>query len=191
MRNAKLARLYARGKVASVDQRNATAYHEAGHAVMTVHLGGWIAEEGVEIDDRQYCHSRFRDTFDARTRQRNLVLNGLAGWRSEHLWHGAGERRDTVDDDLMAVLDGVRNDDDEYEAVAGDDFGAFKDMLHFDPSATNEQLAQRYAEFSVECYVILQKPADWSAVERLANMLIERGKLDSAEVHMAIGEIRA
>ena len=30
----------------------------------------------------------------------------------------------------------------------------------------------------------------WSAVERLARMLIERSKLEPVEVHMAIGEHR-
>ena len=38
-----------------VDQRHAAAYHEAAHAVMAFYLGGWVNDEGVEIDERQYC----------------------------------------------------------------------------------------------------------------------------------------
>ena len=38
-----------------VDQRHAAAYHEAGQAVMAFYLGGWVNDEGVEIDERRYC----------------------------------------------------------------------------------------------------------------------------------------
>jgi len=38
-----------------IDQRHAAAYHEAGQAVMAFYLGGWVNDEGVEINERRYC----------------------------------------------------------------------------------------------------------------------------------------
>jgi len=40
--------------------RKATAYHESGHAVMAVCLGGTIIKPGVRIDAAWHCQARFR-----------------------------------------------------------------------------------------------------------------------------------
>jgi hypothetical protein len=48
-----------------VDQRHAAAYHVAGHAVMAFYLGGWVNDEGVEIDERRYCGLCFPFGHDA------------------------------------------------------------------------------------------------------------------------------
>jgi hypothetical protein len=60
-------------------------------------------------------------------------------------------------------------------------------MLAKWPAATDEELALRYADFSAECYAILRKPRVQEAVERVAENLIERGKLSVDEANQAIG----
>ena len=59
-------------------------------------------------------------------------------------------------------------------------------MIMRSPAATDE-LAQRYTDYSAECYAILRKPTVWSAIERVAAKLMERGKLSAAEALEAIG----
>jgi hypothetical protein len=48
-------------------------------------------------------------------------------------------------------------------------------------------LAQRYTDYSTECYAILREPTVWSAIERIAAKLVERGKLSAAEALEALG----
>jgi hypothetical protein len=48
-------------------------------------------------------------------------------------------------------------------------------------------MAQRYTDYSAECYAILREPNVWSAIECVAAKLVERGKLSAAEALEAIG----
>ena len=59
--------------------------------------------------------------------------------------------------------------------------------VRFHSTATDDQLAQRYTDYSAECYAILREPTVWSAIERVAAKLMERGKLSAAEALEAIG----
>jgi hypothetical protein len=56
-----------------VNQRHAAAYHEAGQAVMAFYLGGWVNDEGVEIDERRYCGLGFPFGHDAQAKERFLL----------------------------------------------------------------------------------------------------------------------
>jgi hypothetical protein len=168
-----------------VDQRHAAAYHVAGQAVMAFYLGGWVNEEGVEIDERRYCGLCFPIGHDAPAKERFLLLSNLAGWRAEHLWHGRGSSRDGYpDEEFFAVLEDRRQTWDDYD---GDDADAVDAMIKRSPAAADDELAQRYSDYSSECYAILREPAVWSAIERIAAKLIEGGKLSAAEVLAAIG----
>jgi hypothetical protein len=60
-------------------------------------------------------------------------------------------------------------------------------MIKISPAAADDELAQRYADYSAECYAILREPNVWSAIERVAAKLMERGKLSAAEALEAIG----
>ena len=86
-----------------IDQRHA-AYHVAGQAVMAFYLGGWVNNEGVEIDERRYCRLCFPFGHDAKAKERFLLLCDLAGWRAEHLWHGKGSSRDGYPDEELSLL---------------------------------------------------------------------------------------
>ena len=129
-----------------IDQRHAAAYHEAGHAVMAFYLGGWVNDEGVEIDERRYCGLGFPFGHDAQAKERFLLLCDLAGWRAEHLWHGKGSSRDGYpDEELFAVLEDRRQGWDDYD---GDDADAVDAMIKVWPAATDDELAQRYTDYS-------------------------------------------
>ena len=109
----------------------------------------------------------------------------LAGWRAEHLWHRRGSSRDGyTDEELFAVLEDRRKGWDDFD---GDDADAVDAMIKRSPAATDDQLAQRYTDYSAECYAILREPTVWSAIERVAAKLMERGKLSAAEALEAIG----
>ena len=56
-------------------QREGTAFHEAGHAVMTLCLGGIINHEGVEISPRWYTGCRFRFRKDGAHQQSAVGTN--------------------------------------------------------------------------------------------------------------------
>jgi hypothetical protein len=60
-------------------------------------------------------------------------------------------------------------------------------MIKRSPAATDDELAQRYSDYSAKCYAILREPAVYSAIERIAAKLMEGGKLSAAEALAAIG----
>jgi hypothetical protein len=88
------------------------------------------------------------------------------------------------DEELFAVLEDRRQGWDDFD---GDDADAVDAMIKMSPAATNDELAQRYTDYSAECYAILREPKVWSAIERVAAKLMERGKLSAAEALEAIG----
>jgi hypothetical protein len=90
-------------------QRQASAYHEAGHAVVGYYFGAWLNPEGVEIDARQYTGLRFRP-WDYTTETRVIV--SMAGWLAEHKYHRGG-RRGFVNEDTAYCLEAVRDGMDE------------------------------------------------------------------------------
>jgi hypothetical protein len=172
-------------------QREATAYHEAGHAVMTLCLGGIINGEGVEIAPRWYTGCRFhlrRD--DAIQRERTLVLNSLAGWRSEWLYHGVGERSGHNNAaELRAELAEIRDgayEDDEFDERS-DDTDALEELLKRRPDATDDDIIRRYGEYHSLCLVILREPVVWAAVTAVAAALLRSDALTFADVLAAIG----
>ena len=168
-----------------IDQRHAAAYHVAGQAVMAFYLGRSVDDEGVEIDERRYCGLSLPFAHDAQTKEHFLLLCDLAGWRAEHLWHRKGSSRDGYpDEELFDVLEDRRKGWDDFD---GDDADAVDAMIKRSPAATDDELAQRYTDYSSECYAILREPTVWSAVERVAAKLMERGMLSAAEALEAIG----
>ena len=156
---------------------------------MTLCLGGIVNHEGVEIDARQYCGSRFFiDPDDLDARERVSVLNSLAGWRAEHSWHGRGERDRTQDDLECSIYEARAAVDGEWTLdEGGDDASAFIEMLRRTPDASDDVLIARYSDYSELCHRVISEPEVWCAIELLAVALVESGKLDSAHVIQAIG----
>ncbi len=82
----------------------------------------------------------------------------MAGKRVESRWLRS-------DEELFAVLEDRRQGWNDYD---GDDADAVDAMLKMSPGATDEdELAQRYTDYSAECYAILREPTVWSAIERV------------------------
>jgi hypothetical protein len=149
-----------RGLPRGAEKRTATAYHEAGHAIMTICLGGIVS---VAQMDPPGCGCYFNEGPEW---LRAFVLNSLAGWRAEQLWHGRVAKDDIQFTDDCDVIYAVK------EAY---------------PDANYAEIKQRLTDFSTECYAILRKPEVWAAVERVAEKLLERGKLDAAGIAEAVG----
>ncbi len=78
----------------------------------------------------------------------------------------------------------VGKDSDGYN---GDDADAVDAMIKMSPAATDDELAQRYTDYSAECYAILREPTVWSSIECVAAKLMKRGKLSAADALEAIG----
>ena len=105
-----------------------------------------------------------------------------AGAQSTLAWKGSS-RDGYPDEELFAVLEDRRQRWDDYD---GDDADAVDAMIKMSPAATDDELAQRYTDYSAECYAILREPTVWSAIERVVAKLMERGKLSAAEALEAI-----
>ena len=167
-----------------IDQRHAAAYHVAGQAVMAFYLGAGSTTKGQRLMAED-CRLTLSFRARSQAKERFLLLCDLAGWRAEHLWHGKGSSRDGhPDEELFAVLEDRRQGWDDYD---GDDADAVDAMIKMSPAATDDELAQRYTDYSAECYAILREPTVWSAIERVAANLMERSKLSAAEALEAIG----
>jgi hypothetical protein len=95
------------------------------------------------------------------------------------------ESRWYPDEELFAILEDRRKGWDDFD---GDDADAVDAMIKRSPAATDDELAQRYTDYSAECYAILREPTVWSAIERIAAKLMERGKLSAAEAVEAMAE---
>ena len=162
--------------------REATAYHEAGHAVIAVTCGWSVNHEGVEIDEREY--TGFTLLLRENSPTQRIHVN-LAGWLSEHKFHGLGGLRE--DDDLQSVLDMARNpvfaDEDDRGA---DDFGTFEALLEDYPGATDEELIAKYREYQNDVMDELDDPDVWKTIEILAALLLKKGKVEGEEANELI-----
>ena len=95
---------------AEMEQETA-GYNEAGFAVMTLWLGGIINDEGVEIDQRQYCGVRFQYGDSAEREFKQVVVN-MAGCAPSTRHHGRGKSRsDRKSAELDSVIREVRDED--------------------------------------------------------------------------------
>jgi len=92
--------------------------------------------------------------------------NGPQAWRGRQ---GALSSRGYPDEELFAVLEDRRQGSDGYN---GDDADAVDAMIKMSPAATDDELEQRYTDYSAECYAILLEPTVWSSIECVAAKLI-------------------
>ena len=161
--------------------RTATAYHEAGHAVVGFWYGWVIGRDGVEIDERRRCCfscSAYTYTIEAR------AVVAMAGWLAEHKWHAQGSAN--WDDELIHILDA--HDwaqvqvtlDDEVEVVR-----ALVGKTNARDVETDEFLITVEA-FRDHAVALVSSPAVWRSIRRVARALLDRGKLTDTDVVNAI-----
>jgi hypothetical protein len=177
--------------------RQGAAYHEAGHAVMAVCMGGIIGPKGIEATDGAWmCWTRFHFRPDDRSEIRETagVLLSLAGWRAERKFHRLGKVRDGKDNVrelhyyIAAVRDDSYKDDVEEDGIVDDDTSAILDMLRTDPNLSDDALVERYAAHHRKCMEILDDERTWGAVDVIAKTLLRSGRLSWEEVQRFLGE---
>ena len=163
--------------------RNAPAYHEAGHAVIGVQYGWKVNHEGVEIIEREYTGMRRLVLLD--TTEASVVIS-LAGWASEYKYHSLGFKSHD-DDELLSLISDIRYWEQDSENH-GDGHDAFIALLDESPNANDNELIHQYRYYENICIGHLEKQRIWQAVERVAQGLIEKGKLNAEEVEQLIWE---
>ena len=144
---------------------------------------GWeISPEGVEIDEREYTGNRC--TIYQHNEEAPCVMISLAGWLSEHNWHGRG-RRSASDEDVMDTIEAVRHGDEIEIDCFGDDADALAHLLRLRPDATDAELAALYRRYEAETAEILSNL--WPQIEGLAAELIRLGTIDAPRAHAVLG----
>jgi hypothetical protein len=162
--------------------RSSSAYHEAGHAVIATTCGWSVNHEGVEIDDRAYTGLEL-SVWDNNT-WRQIHVN-LAGWLSEHKFHGLGGLREEADLEYLIQLSKAPETADDMDIVS-DDFCTFEALLEDYPDATDKELISKYREYQREVTEELNEPHIWNAVETLATELIKKGKVEGDDANELI-----
>ena len=165
-------------------QRKAAAYHESGHVVVGYWFGWWLNSEGVEIDGLWYTGCRKLppdNTVEAD------VVNSLAGWLSEHKWHGKG-RAHVEDEEAIDVLEAVRIDDSEELAEVGDLADVARKLHEQDPKITDENFLKAVTAYRDQTLAILAEPAVWRSIEKVAAALLAFGRLSDEDAQEAIGD---
>jgi hypothetical protein len=156
------------------DRFDGVAYHEAGHAVSAIRLGGTLNYEGVTIDGRWYCGGRFQV---GRTIAEHIVLPyTLAGDCAE--FEFVGETEPFVS--LGQVADALRN---ARSGVPYSDLEcAMATLRDTNPHTTDDELFERYKMYAEATYEMLHEPLVARAVTMLAAELLSKGHLGAEEV---------
>jgi hypothetical protein len=164
-------------------QRDAAAYHEAGHAVAAYVFGWWVAGDGIQIDADQHVEVSCRQsdrTADAE------VIQSLAGWLAEFKLHGMGGRRSEDPETLLIEIQLARSDPSSWGVDETDNLTVFARLLADDSAATDELLLKRYGYYEAATVRMLEGPIVWAAVERVAAVLIAHGTLSPTGVEVLL-----
>jgi hypothetical protein len=185
---SKANRRRADASLAVRDCRIHTAYHEAGHVVVAYWYGWWLNEDGVEIDDRWYAGMRspaLLYTTEAR------VITLMAGRLAEHKYHGLGNGR--FDDDGALELLGVARRIQAGEEIIDEDSEWSGDctdiavvLVEDNPTMTDHEYVRTLRTYQKKTRLILNKPAVWRAVKKVAEALLTTGRLTDGEARAAI-----
>lgn len=164
--------------------RTRTAFHEAGHAVLSAALGHNPQHVSIRPDERTLGRSGARMSSRATSR----VQVHLAGYAAEHVLTGRRPRQ--LDQDvgfaLLARLDrGLR--DAFVELDGRDGQRAVDDVLRTGVFAGDDEIRREVDRF----YEITRESlsAVWSSVKHLAAALLEREELDREAVDAVIGDV--
>jgi hypothetical protein len=154
----------------------AAAYHEAGHAVLAVHVGGTLDDAGVTIDGFWHCGGRFQFRRDA-VAEHIVLPYILAGDCAEFEFLAETEpfaSRRQVADALRAGRSGAWHGDLEY---------AMAILRKNNPYLTSDALFDRYKVYAEATYAVLQETQIARAVNMVAAALLRKGRLSAEEVN--------
>ncbi len=165
-------------------QLRAAAYHEAGHTTMVYYVGWILNPEGVSIDPENWVGNTGHRCRVYEYTQHNELLVTLAGWLSEHKYHGKGNLR--LDEDLEWTVDHCRErleyPDDWIDEPSDDDFIFFSLLLRDNPNITDAEMITKYRDYQKQVQHILNNPDLWKIVEAIAQALVEKHQLYHGEV---------
>jgi hypothetical protein len=155
---------------------DAAAYHESGHAVIGVHVGGTLDDVGVTIDGIWYCGGRFQ--FRSGDAAEHIILPYvLAGHCAEFEFLAEKEpfaSRRQVADAVRAGRSGAPRGDLEYAMAV---------LRKNNPDLTGDALFDRYKVYAEATYAVLQEPQITRAVNTVAAALLTKGRLSAEEVN--------
>jgi hypothetical protein len=163
--------------IAEPDQRVHDAYHEAGHTVMGYYFGWFLNPEGVvEIGDQPYCDLRSYRWDNAEFKSVSVCL---AGWGAEMRIapHLALPREA---DHLADLIFDVRYEGGDFDDT--DDGKVLARLLQTRPDASDDDLITVYRSYEAQTASILRQSDVWSSIERVANALLQHGKLSHDDV---------
>ena len=167
----------------SVTQRTRTAYHEAGHAVLSAAIND--TPDHVSIRAAHGTLGRSGQKMSARPTSLSQVY--LAEFAAEHLLAGRRPREFDIevglavlshsDPALVSAFDGIES---------SDGYGAVQEVLRTGVREIDEEIRREVERL----YEIATKSlsAVWSAVDVLAKALIEAEELDRDGITGALGE---
>jgi hypothetical protein len=175
------------------------AYHEAGHAVVNYWFGGWLNPDGVEIVKRWYTGTRCPKiyyTTEAR------VVGTIAGYVAEDKFHG-GDLSNIFDDSTLlfnalelaremqregiSVEELAKWDQGRSEDASGDDGLVAATLVEVKPAITNKEYKKKVRIHLEQTRRLLNEPAVWRAVRKLAVGLLKSGRLSNEEAIAVIG----
>jgi hypothetical protein len=157
------------------DELPNVAFHEAGHAVTGVKLGGRINHFGVTIDGHWYCGHRFY--VSPRSWETTLLPVALAGdcAEFEYSWEIDAVPDERKLREALAVARTGRPAVTDVEAATA--------ILYLrNREATENQLFDRYRMFVQATFNMIQQPAVWRAIEGVATGLLRHGRLSADQV---------
>ena len=199
----------------TTEQVKATAYHEAGHAVIAYRHCVAIREDGVSIDARRGWYTHVRPTvFPGEAAMmraqpdpslwrmffRRVVAEveiSQAGWLAEYLFHGKGGPVAAEDvENECAAWAGLsfaerQADDNGFDDIVQAVFWLM-DFRRADTSHDGLRSEDRrwvvheYLHIQRRLLLVLRRARTWAAIVLLANTLVDRGRLDGDAVYSII-----
>jgi ATP-dependent Zn protease len=166
-----------------VSQRTRTAYHEAGHVVLSAAINDTPHHVSIRADHGTLGRSGQKML----ARPTSLAQVYLAGFAAEHLLTGRRPRQ--LD---LEVRFGILSHSDPalcalFEIVSSDGYGAVREALRTGVRETDEEIHREIERF----YEIARQSLStvWPPVRAVAEALLAQEELDRDGLDEAIGEV--